>query len=309
MLKNLLDSGIGQDEDDGDPDQAASGFLGECRVDMRAPTSEPLFDPPDINGDVNTGPLLKNTEPLGPLSGANANFLKTLGILGTAAGGGAVLVAGAIIITNLTRSQEDLAQRLYAAFGSSDLTLDDIRSLIDDNPNLTEAQWRELLAKYGSVIAANPNLVKKYGALAVFSEFVALSAYNSAYGGNYPIRRPMQNRPNLSDEMDEAEAQLGVMEEGKVSWPLTPSTDSAYESTDPYRKSWDVKRYRSIDSDGKVYDPVDTVDKLEQKDFANGEKVIFDDSLLTPKEINDTYEEFKRRGLDRNVVWWPTQPS
>ncbi|MGH2480765.1 MAG: hypothetical protein ACRDHW_14020, partial [Ktedonobacteraceae bacterium] len=74
-------------------------------------------------------------------------------------------------------------------------------------------------------------------------------------------------------------------------------------------KTWDVKRYRSVNSDGNAYDPVDTVDKLEKKDFANGEKVIFDDSLLTSKEINDTYKEFKKRGFDKDVIWWPTQPN
>ena len=48
---HLLDGGNeGQDEEEGDPKQAAEGFLGEFQIDMRVPTNEPLPDPPNING-------------------------------------------------------------------------------------------------------------------------------------------------------------------------------------------------------------------------------------------------------------------
>lgn len=154
----------------------------------------------------------------------------------------------------------------------------------------------------------NPNLVKKYGALVVFEKFIELAAYDPAHGGNYPTRQPVQNMPDLQPGIDDAMAELAVMEEGEVPWPLTQSTDPAYEATDPTGQKWDVKKYPHVDTNGHVYDPVNTVDKL-QKDFGKGEKVIFDDSGLSQKEIDDTYRELQRRGQDGNIVWWPTEPT
>lgn len=179
---------------------------------------------------------------------------------------------------------------------------------IEENPNLTEAQLRELLAQYGNVIAANPNLVKNYGALAVFLEFIALAAYDAGHGGNYPSRQPVVNMPNLQEGIREANAEMGAMENGDVPWPLEPSTDPAYDAIDPNGVKWDEKSYRSVDTNGNPYDPENTVNKL-QKDFGKGEKVIFDDSQLTQKEIDETYEELKKRGQEDDVVWWPTKPT
>jgi hypothetical protein len=211
-------------------------------------------------------------------------------------------------VNSLTPDQESLAQRLYKDYQGTGLSLDDIRKIIEENPNLTEAQLRELLDQYARVIAMNPNLVKTYGALAVFEKFIELAAYDPAHGGDYPSRRPVQNMPDLQPGIDDAMAELGAMEEGKVPWPLTQSTDPAYEATDPAGQKWDVKKYPHVDTNGKVYDPVNTVDKL-QKDFGKGEKVIFDDSGLSQTEIDETYRELKRRGQDGDVVWWPTEPN
>jgi hypothetical protein len=209
---------------------------------------------------------------------------------------------------NLTPEQEQLAEKLYNDYKDSGLSLDDIRHLIAQNPNLTEAQLRELLNQYAKVIAANPNLIKKYGALAVFESFVALAAYDAAHGGNYALRQPVKNMPNLQPGIEEAMAEMGVMEDGQIPWPLTPSLDPVYDVIDSTGEHWDEKSYRSVDINGNSYDPAQTAQKLE-KDIDKGEKIIFNDSRLTQKEINKTYEELKKNGTDTKVIWWPIQPT
>ncbi len=73
MFGDLLDGGDGDNEDEGDPNEAAAGFLGEYQVDMRVPTNEPLPDPPDINAGTSSGSSSSS-------QGSNAGFIKTLGI-------------------------------------------------------------------------------------------------------------------------------------------------------------------------------------------------------------------------------------
>ena len=209
---------------------------------------------------------------------------------------------------SLTPAQEGLAQKLYNDYKSSGLSLDDIRKIIEDNPNLTEAQLRELLSQYAKVINANPNLVKKHGALAVFEEFIALAAYDAAHGGNYALRQPVANMPTLQPGIEEAMAEMGVMEDGQTPWPLTPSQDPSHDATDPTGQKWDEKSYRSVDTNGNPYNPAKTAQKLV-KDINKGEKIIFDDSQLTQQEIDDTYNELKKNGTDKDVIWWPTKPT
>ncbi len=209
---------------------------------------------------------------------------------------------------SLSPEQERFAEKLHNDYQSLGLSLDDIRKIIEDNPNLTEAQLRELLTQYANVIKANPKTVNTYGALAVFEEFIALADYDAAHGGNYALKKPVQNMPNLIPGIDEATAEMGAMEEGRIPWPLTPSPIPRYDAKDPSGVEWDEKSYRSIDINGKPYDAKDTVQKL-QKDFGEGEKIIFDDSQLTQQQIDDTYKELKQRGQENDVVWWPTQPT
>jgi len=259
----------------------------------------------DMDRGPNTEPLNRlPPDPKGP-SGDTIGFLKMLGI--TIGVTGVVLAAGAIIV-NLSPTQEDLAKRLHNDYGSSGLSLDDIRAIIAANPNLSEKQLRELLDQYGKVIKANPNLVSTYGALAVFEEFIALAAYDAAHGGDYANKQPVQNMPNLAAGIEEAEAGMGAMEAGLVPWPLTPSQQARYDVSDPTGTQWDVKSYRSVNTDGHPYNAADTAQKL-QKDFNKGEKIIFDDRQLTQKEIDDTYEELKKRNQENDVVWWPIQPT
>ncbi len=293
-------------------DDGGNSGVADPVADETAPTlldfSHDLVDGP-INEELPPTPQLGPKVQVDPtLAGNYADFWKMLGIVGIAAGGTAILAAGAIVITNLTADQESLARRLYATYGSSDLSLDDVRSLIGDNPNLTEDQLRQLLNQYSSVIAAHPNLVKQYGALAVFHEFVALAAYDAGHGGDYLLRKPVQNMPNVQPGMEEATAEMGTMENGEVPWPLTPSQATDYDATDPTGQKWDEKSYRSVDTNGNAYDAANTVNKL-QKDFGKGEKIIFDDSRLTQREIDETYDNLKRNHQENDVVWWPTKPT
>ena len=101
---------------------------------------------------------------------------------------------------------------------------------------------------------------------------------------------------------------MGIMEQGKAPWPFTPSTNSSYDATDGNGVDWDVKAYRSVDTNGKPFDPQKTVEKM-QKDFGKGEKVILDDRLLTSKEVQKLYKELKKTGQDGDVIWWPDGPT
>ena len=208
----------------------------------------------------------------------------------------------------LSPDQEKLAERLYNDYKGTGLTLDDIRDIIEKNPNLTESQLRALLNQYTNVIKDNPNLVKKYGALAVFEEFIALAAYDPAAGGNYALKKPISVRKDIQDGISEAETEMGAMEQGKVPWPLKPSQNTNYDAESPDGTKWDTKSLHSVDSTGKPYNAADTVSKL-QKDFSKGEKVILDDRDATQKEIDDTYDELKKMNQENDVVWWPNDPS
>ena len=200
-----------------------------------------------------------------------------------------------------------LADKLYSDYSYLGLTLDDIRDIIAENPNLSEAQLWTLLDCYVDVIKNNPNLVKQYGEIAVFKEFISLSAYDPAHGGKYTKRKPSSER-DLEKGIEEAVAELGAMETGKVPWPITPSTDTKYEGTDLNGQRWDVKSPRSATPDGKVFNAGDILEGM-QKDFDNNENIILDDRNITPKEIQQLYELLKARGLNSRVIWWPTDPT
>lgn len=207
----------------------------------------------------------------------------------------------------LSPEQEKMATQLSHDYGHLGLSLDDVRACMVVHPNLSEVQLRTLFDRYSEVIDWNPNLVKKYGALAVFDEFIALSAYDPAHGGNYTNRKPSVER-QVKKGMEEAVAQLGTMEMGKVPWPLTPSTENDYEGTDPNGQAWDVKAPRSATPDGQVFDAKDVVDGM-QKDFDLGENIILDDRNITLKEIQELYEQLKAKGQSGRVVWWPIDPK
>jgi len=208
---------------------------------------------------------------------------------------------------NLSQEQEQLARDLSNDYSYLDLSLDDMCALIADHPNLSKAQLCKLLDCYLDVIKSNPRLVQQYGALAVFQEFISLSAYDPGHGGNYTNRKPSVEI-ELEKGMEEAIAELGVMEIGKVSWPLMPSTDSKYESTDRSGQKWDVKAPRSTTPKGKPnFDAAKEAVKM-QKDFNLGENIIIDDRNITPKERRELYKQLKARRNDGKVVWWPFTP-
>lgn len=186
------------------------------------------------------------------------------------------------------------------------LSLANIRAILIENPNLSGSQLYKLFDRYLDVIKNNPKLVNKYGALAVFQEFIALSAYDPAHGGDYTTRMPSVER-ELDKGMEEAVAELGVMEAGKVPWPITPSTNTDYEGTDPNGQTWDVKSPRSVTPNDK-FNADDMVGKM-QKDFRKGENIIVDDRNIKPKEIQQLYERLKAKRQDNRVVWWPTDPT
>ncbi len=209
---------------------------------------------------------------------------------------------------SLTTEQEKLANKLYNDYKGTGLSLDDIRAIIAANPNLSESQLRKLLDRYRDVITKHPNLVKKAGALAVFQQFIALSAYDPAHGGDYTAKKPCVES-NLDKGIDEAIVELGAMEMGLVDGPMTPSTNRDYEATDSHGQKWDVKSPRSTTPNGQpIFDADKIVDGM-QKDFAKGEKIILDDSNITPKEIQELYERLKSKGQDGDVIWWPNTPT
>jgi hypothetical protein len=208
---------------------------------------------------------------------------------------------------SLTEEQENLAKKLHADYSHLGLSLDDIRAIIAQNPHLTEAQLRELLNKYGSVVQNYPKLVDAHGALAVFQAFIALAVYDPAHGGNYSTRKPAV-LPDFDLGTTEAEAELGAMEEGLAPWPFTPSLDPRYEGIDANGQAWDVKSFRSIDTNGTPFSTKAALKKI-QKDVDNNEKVILDDRQLTQKEIDALLETLKKAKLDKEVVWWPTTPT
>jgi hypothetical protein len=201
-----------------------------------------------------------------------------------------------------------MAQRLFNDYSHLGLSLENIRALIAANLNLSEAQLRKLLDRYSDVINNHPNLVRKYGALAVFQEFIALSAYDPAHGGNYAVRKPSVER-QLDKGMEEAVAELGAMEMGKVPWPITPSTDTKYEGTDRNGQKWDVKAPQSTNPKGKYIFNADKEAGKMQKDFDNNENIIIDNRNITSKEIQELYERLKAKGQDDRAVWWPTNPT
>lgn len=209
---------------------------------------------------------------------------------------------------HLSSGQRKIAEGLSSDYSHLGLLLDDIRAIIAAHPNLSEAQLQKLLDRYLDVINKNPNLVTKYGTLAVFEEFIALSAYDPAHGGNYTNRKPSVER-ELDKGMEEAVAELGAMEMGLVLWPMAPSTNTDYEGTDLHGQAWDVKAPRSTTPEGKpIFNAAKEADKM-RKDFDNNEKVIIDDRNITPEERKELYEQLKTDGNDGRVVWWPIDPK
>jgi hypothetical protein len=203
--------------------------------------------------------------------------------------------------------EEKGANQLYNDYSHLSLSLGDIRDIIAVHPNLGEARLRKLLDRYSDVVGDSPNLIKKYGTLAIFQEFIVLAAYDSAHGGNYAIRKPSVER-QLNKGMEEAVVALGAMEMGKVPWPLMPSTNPHYEAVDPNGQTWDVKSPLSVTPNGTLFN-IDEVVKGMQKDFGKGEKVILDDRNITLKEIQKLYRRLKANGEDGRVIWWPTDPT
>ena len=206
-----------------------------------------------------------------------------------------------------------MTQRLYNEYEGTGLSPDEIRIITTDHPNLTEAQLRALLDRYTSVEEEHPKLVNEHGALAVFRSFIALAAYDPAHGGNYTIRKPVKERRYRPDfqikkGIEEAEAELGAVEDGKVPWPLKPSADTDYESTDADGQKWDVKGFLSETPDGEKFNAEESVYDIE-KDFKKGEKIIVDDRKLMLEDIQRLYRELKRQGRNNDVVWWPVDPS
>jgi len=200
-----------------------------------------------------------------------------------------------------------LVNKLYNDYRHLGLSLDDLHVIIAANPYLSEAQLRKLLDRYTEVIKNNSSLVKQYGKVAVFKEFISLSAYDPAHGGNYTKRKPSVER-DLDKGIEEAVAELGAMETRKVPWPIIPSTSTRYEGTDPNGQRWDVKSPRSVTPDGNVFNAVDLLEGM-QKDFDNSENIILDDRNITLKEIQQLYELLKAHGLDSRVIWWPIDPN
>lgn len=206
--------------------------------------------------------------------------------------------------STFTPAQEDLANRLYTDYGSLGLSLSDIEKIIADNPNMVEAQIRQPLSQYADEIKKYPHLVSQNGSLTVFMMFISLSAYDPAHGGNYDTRTPVVDI-NLAKRMEEAETLLGATEAGDLSWPLTPSTDPAYEATDATGQKWDVKAFRS-----GVQPPFDVNTALTkiQVEVGNGESIIVNDANLSPSDVADLSRAIANAGLGDHVKWWPQPP-
>lgn len=98
----------------------------------------------DISSFNTDSTNVQNNNPLNNLPpDPQANPLQFLKAMGVAAGAAGLLALGATIIWNLTQGQEDMAQELQKEFG--DVSLDDIRAIIGDNPGLTKDQYRLLI--------------------------------------------------------------------------------------------------------------------------------------------------------------------
>lgn len=200
-----------------------------------------------------------------------------------------------------------MAKWFFNEYSHIGLSFDDMYTILAIHPHLSEAQLRKLLDHYSDVINTNPNLVKAHGALAVFEEFISLSAYDPAHGGNYANRKPSIER-ELDKGIEESVAELGAMETGLVDWPITASTSTDYEGTDPHGQAWDVKAPRSTTPEGKpIFNATKEVIKMK-KDFDNNENIIIDDRKITPEERKELYKQLKAYGKDSRVVWWPFNP-
>ncbi|MBV9691261.1 MAG: hypothetical protein JO202_16295 [Ktedonobacteraceae bacterium] len=202
---------------------------------------------------------------------------------------------------SLSATQEDVAQRLYKEFSHLGLSLDDIRKIIEENPGLTEDQLRDLLSQYGKVIAANPNLVKQYGALAVFLAFIAVAAYDGAKGGNYDKRIPISG--SLAGGIEEAEAVMGTLENGDLPWPVKPDPSGDAEIIDANGQAWDVKAFRS-----RNFDLTKAARKI-QIELHSKENVILDTRWLSKEDAWKLYQEVIRRQWGDHVRWWPATPT
>jgi len=202
---------------------------------------------------------------------------------------------------SLTPAQEDVAQRLYTEFAHLGLSLDDIRKIIEENPGLTEDQLRELIGQYGKVIADNPNLVQKYGALQVFLVFISLAAYDGAHGGDYAKRIPITG--SLAGGIEESQSILGVLENGDIPWPVTPDPSGDAEIIDANGQAWDVKAFRS-----QNFNLEKAALKL-QIEFHSKENVILDTRWLSKEDAWKLYQKIASKGWSKNVRWWPTTPT
>lgn len=205
---------------------------------------------------------------------------------------------------NLSTEQEKIAQRLFQEYGHLGLSLDDIRDIIAKNPGLTEAQLRQLLDQYARVIAQHPNLVKRYGALAVFEAYIRLAAYDAAKGDpnkNIPVKG------DLSTGLEEADALLGVAESNpdRLPWPVRVSDHPGSEAIDANGQEWDVKSPRS-----GMRPPFDLAKTI--RDIAielHGKtNVVINDSHMSDSDIQALAEAIRQKGWENNVLWWPKQP-
>ena len=208
-----------------------------------------------------------------------------------------VLAAGAIIV-NLSPAQEDLAQRLHSDYGSSGLSLDDIRAIIAKYPNLSEKQLRELLDQYGKVTSTHPNLVNTAGSsLQLFLLFIQL-AYDPAK------TTPKQK---LAKGIHEAEVILGVAEQGNLRWPLKRDPSGDAEVIDGNNQAWDVKGY--VSGVRPPFNLADILRQIQGELFVAHENVILDVSRLSPTDAQDLYQAIQKQGWGSKILWWPAPPT
>lgn len=220
-----------------------------------------------------------------------------LSLLGAA---GIVVLSDVLTTTpvNLTPEQEDLAQRLYADYRSSGLSLDDIRKIITDNPNLTEAQLRELLDQYSKVVKNHPKLVGLAGgSLELFSLFIQL-AYD-----------PAKTSPGtvLSKGIHEAEIVLDLAEQKKLRWPIKRDPSGDAEVIDGNNQAWDIKGY--VSGLKPPFDLAKALRSIKQEFDIAKENVILDVSRLSPKDARALYQAVQKAGWGSKIRWWPAPPT
>jgi hypothetical protein len=134
--------------------------------------------------------------------------------------------------------------------------------------------------------------------------FVNLASFDAAKGGNYDKQIPVHG--DLSTGIEEAEAVLGVAENGGLPWPVKPSGHPGSEAIDANGQEWDVKSWRS---GGRPPFDLNKALLKVKTEIAVKENVIVDIRQLSDKDAWDLYQAIKNAGLEDKVRWWPSQPS